>query len=62
MRSNNTPLWPVNKGSNKHAIAHVFGVKNTEVTYLKEGVDLLDFKVLYDPATQLFFWKGMLQV
>ncbi|QQV91607.1 tail protein [Klebsiella phage vB_KpP_FBKp27] len=58
MRSNNTPLGPVNKGPNKHAIARVFGVKNTEVTYLKEGVDLLDFKVLYDPATQLCFWKG----
>lgn len=52
------PSGPVAKQANKQAIARVFGIKNTEVGYLKGGMDLLNFKILYDPVSQLCFWKG----
>lgn len=49
---------PVAKQVNKQTIARIFGIKNTEVGYLKEGVDVSGYKVLFDPTTQLCFWRG----
>lgn len=38
--------------TNKQAIARKFGVKQSEVVYFSEGVDLGGYKVIYDKTTQ----------
>lgn len=52
------PKGMVSKETNKEAIARVFGLKKKEVDYLKEGVDVAGYKILFDPDTQLCFWTG----
>lgn len=52
------PTGPVAKQVNKQTIARIFGIKNTEVGYLKEGVDISGYKILFDLDTQLCFWAG----
>lgn len=44
--------------SNEQSIARVFNVKSTEVGYLKTGLVLDDYIILYDEATQTSWSKG----
>lgn len=46
------PGGSVSKDVNKQSIARVFGVKMSEVAYLKVGLVVDGYKILYDKATQ----------
>nr|CAK6598770.1 tail spike protein [Klebsiella phage vB_Ko_K5lambda5] len=46
------PGGSVSKDVNKQSIARVFGVKMSEVAYLKAGLVVDSYKVLYDKTTQ----------
>lgn len=48
----------VSKDVNKQSIARVFGVKMSEVAYLKAGLVVDSYKVLYDKATQTCWYRG----
>ena len=48
----------VSKDVNKQSIARVFGVKMSEVAYLKAGLVVDSYKVLYDKTTQTCWYRG----
>lgn len=48
----------VSKDVNKQSIARVFGVKMSEVAYLKAGLLVDSYKVLYDKTTQTCWFRG----
>ena len=52
------PKGSVAKQTNKQAIARVFGVKVSEVAYLKAGLAVDSYKVLYDETTQTCWYRG----
>lgn len=49
------PIGNVSKEPNKQTIARIYGVKQSEVSYLKAGLMLTGVKVLYDQSTQLTY-------
>lgn len=52
------PGGSVSKDVNKQSIARVFGVKMSEVAYLKAGLLVDSYKVLYDKTTQTCWFRG----
>lgn len=48
----------VSKDVNKQSIARVLGVKMSEVAYLKAGLLVDSYKVLYDKTTQTCWFRG----
>lgn len=52
------PGGSVSKDVNKQSIARVYGVKMSEVAYLKAGLLLDSYKVLYDKTTQTCWQRG----
>lgn len=48
----------VSKDVNKQSIARVLGVKMSEVAYLKSGLVVDSYKVLYDKTTQTCWYRG----
>lgn len=53
------PRGSVSKDVNKQSIARVFGVKVSEVAYLKAGLAVDSYKILYDEATQTCWYRGI---
>jgi len=54
----NQPKGPVSKESNKQAIARLLGIKKSQVSYLTTAVAIDSFQVLFEPSSQLVFWRG----
>lgn len=52
------PGGSVSKDVNKQSIARVLGVKMSEVAYLKAGLLVDSYKVLYDKTTQTCWYRG----
>lgn len=52
------PSGPVAKQTNKQAIARVLGLKQSQVAILSPGLVVNAFSVLFDPTTQLSFFRG----
>lgn len=52
------PGGSVSKDVNKQSIARVFGVKMSEVAYLKVGLIVDGYKILYDKLTQTCWYRG----
>ena len=52
------PGGSVSKDVNKQSIARVFSVKVSEVAYLKAGLLVDSYKVLYDKTTQTCWYRG----
>lgn len=48
----------VSKDVNKQSIARIYGVKMSEVAYLKAGLLVDSYKVLYDKTTQTCWYRG----
>lgn len=53
------PGGSVSKDVNKQSIARVYGVKMSEVAYLKAGLLVNSYKVLYDKTTQTCWYRGV---
>lgn len=51
------PTGPVAKQTNKQAIARVLGLKQSQVAILSSGLVVDAFSVLFDPTTQLSFFR-----
>ena len=52
------PSGPVAKQTNKQAIARVFGIKQSQVSYLSAGLLLDGYTVVYDNSTQTCWFVG----
>ncbi|UCR74084.1 endo-N-acetylneuraminidase [Klebsiella virus vB_KpnM-20] len=52
------PGGSVSKDVNKQSIARVYGVKMSEVAYLKVGLLVDGYKILYDKTTQTCWYRG----
>lgn len=50
------PTGPVAKQTNKQAIARIFGIKQNQVGYLSQFLNLDDTVIVYEPVSQKSFW------
>lgn len=52
------PTGPVAKQTNKQSIARVFSIKQSDVGYLDKSTPLGSYSLLYDPISQLTWYRG----
>lgn len=52
------PTGPVAKQTNKQAIARAFSIKQSDVGYLDKNTPLASYSLLYDPISQLTWYRG----